>query len=157
LLPLYHKIRVPITSIISTVVALDDWLETARLANILPLQERIEWDISLTENSVFKADIYQDTAIISDFRATALEQDLPRYIWRVNAASSGLRLFDLLFDATDLLQGGHITRGLPYSKACCVGVAALARNPGALAYIKQTGNRGLEMALKWFADNASAF
>ncbi len=157
LLPLYHKIRVPITSIISTIVALDEWLETARLANILPLQKRIEWDISLTENSAFKADIYQDTAILTDFRASTLEYDLPRYIWRVNAISEGQRLFDLLFDATDLLQGGHVTRGLPYSKVCCIGVAAIARNPGAMAYIKQTGNRGLEMAIKWFADNASAF
>jgi hypothetical protein len=62
-----------------------------------------------------------------------------------------------LFDATDLLQGGHITRGLPYSKAACLSIAVLAKNPAAQSYIKLTGNRGLQMALMWFADNALVF
>jgi hypothetical protein len=49
LVPLYHKIRVPITSVISTIVALDRWLETARQATVLSLAHQIEWDIVLTE------------------------------------------------------------------------------------------------------------
>jgi hypothetical protein len=157
LLPLYHKIRVPISSVISTIVALDSWLETARVANLIQVKKRIEWDISLTENPSFKADIYRDKEILTNFRVSTLEDDLPRYIWRVNASSDGSKLFDLLFDATDLLQGGHIARGLPYSKLTCLGIAAIAKNAGVLSYIKQTGNRGLEMAVKWFADNAAAF
>jgi hypothetical protein len=157
LVPLYHKIRVPITSVISTLVALDRWLETARQATVLSLADQIEWDIVLTENSDFKSDIFGDTSIVSGFREKILEDDLPRYIWRVNAMSGGQRLFDLLFDATDLLQGGHIMRGVPYSKSACLSIAVLAKNPAARSYIKLTGNRGLEMALRWFADNAPVF
>jgi hypothetical protein len=114
----------------------------------LSLANQIEWDILLTENADFKAEVFQDTAIASGFREKILEDDLPRYIWRVSSVSSGQRLFD----ATDLLQGGHITRGLPYSTAACLSIAALAKNPAAQSYIKLTGNRGLEMALRWFAD-----
>lgn len=157
LVPLYHKIRVPITSVISTIAALDRWLETARNAKVLSLADQIEWDIVLSENSDFKSDVYRDTTIISGFRKAILEDDLPRYLWRVSAMSGGQRLFDLLFDATDLLQGGHITRGLPYSRAACLSIAVLAKNPAAQSYIKLTGNRGLEMALRWFANNALVF
>jgi hypothetical protein len=157
LVPLYHKIRVPITSVISTMAALDRWLEAARNAGVLQLTSQIEWDIVLIENADLKANTYRDHTIASSFRARILEDDLPRYIWRVSAVSSGQRLFDLLFDATDLLQGGHITRGLPYSKTTCLSVAALAKNSAAKNYIKQTGNRGLEMALRWFEENALAF
>jgi hypothetical protein len=68
LVPLYHKIRVPITSIISTIAALDRWLETARKATVLSLANQIEWDIVLTENADFKGNIYRDTTIVSGFR-----------------------------------------------------------------------------------------
>jgi hypothetical protein len=47
--------------------------------------------------------------------------------------------------------------GLPYSKAACLSIAALAKNPAAQNYIKGSGNRGVEMALKWFATNALSF
>jgi hypothetical protein len=72
LLPLYHKIRVPISSVISTIVALDSWLETARVANLIQVKKRIEWDISLTENPSFKADIYRDKEILTNFRVSTL-------------------------------------------------------------------------------------
>jgi len=69
----------------------------------------------------------------------------------------GVRLFELLYDATDLLQGGHMLGGLPYSGPTCVSIAAIANNPHAMAYIKSSNNRGLEMAAKWFADSLPKF
>lgn len=157
LVPLYHKVRVPITSVIATIAALDPWLEKLRIAKLLSLGSQIEWDIALTENADLKEDVYRDMSIVSGFRETMLQDDLPRYIWRAKAVSGDQAIFDLLFDATDLLQGGQITRGLPYSKTACLEIAALAKNPAARGYIRGAGNRGLEMALRWFADNATNF
>jgi hypothetical protein len=82
-----------------------------------------------------------------------LRDDLPRYVWRVSASSGdGAKLFDLLFDATDLLQGGHVAGGLPYDRDVCLAIAAFTKNPLFLA-----GNRGSEMASKWFRQNARIF
>lgn len=157
LVPLYHKVRVPVSSIISTLVALDDWIEMARGAKIVPLAKRIEWDLFLTDNATLKADIYLDSYIAPDFRRKALLEDMPRYIWRATATSDGSKVFDLLFDATDLLQGGHIIGGLPYSGLACTAIAAVANNPTLANKFRDTGNRGLEMATKWFADKSGQF
>ncbi len=157
LVPLYHKIRVPVKSIIKTLVALDDWIETARGAKIVQLTNRIEWGLFLTDNAKLKADIYQDKNIAPDFRLKALYEDMPHYIWRATATSGGSKLFDLLFDATDLLQGGHIIGGLPYSGPACTAIAAVAKNPRVADYVRNTGNRGLEMATKWFAEHSGQF
>lgn len=157
LVPLYHKIRVPVTSIIKTLVALDEWIEMARGATLVPFAHRIEWDLFLTENATLKADIYQDKNIDPDFRLKALYEDMPHYIWRATATSGRSKLFDLLFDATDLLQGGHIIGGLPYSGPACTAIAAVAKNPTLANYLRDTGNRGLERATKWFADRIGQF
>jgi hypothetical protein len=40
----------------------------------------------------------------------------------------------------------------------CIALASMARNPATYGYItKSAPNRVLEMALKWFAENATAF
>lgn len=155
LVPLYHKIRVPVQSIISIVVSLDEWLEPARLAGIIQLKQRIEWDVGLIEIAQLKAFIHGDKDIIPDFRARALRDDMPRYLWQIDASCDGVRRFSILLDATDLLQGGNVVGVLPYDKNACLAVAALARNPAVSNYIKSTGNRGLETIVKWFADNAA--
>ena len=139
------------------VSALDDWIEMARGVKIVSLTNRIEWDLFLTENATLKADIYQDNNIIPDFRLRALVENMPHYIWRATATSGGSKLFDLLFDATDLLQGGHIIDGLPYSIRTCTEIGAVAKNPRFISHLKNTGNRGLEMATKWFADHSGKF
>jgi hypothetical protein len=158
LLPLYHKIRVPIDSVISAVASLNDWVELARTKGFVKLDKPVVWDIELTSNAKFKALVYQDDAIPEDFRSRALTEDLPRYMWRVHAASEGQQLFDLLFDATDLLQGGHVTGGIPYWGDICLALASMARNGDTFGHIaKSASNRVLSMAAKWFADNATSF
>jgi hypothetical protein len=156
LVPLYHKIRVPVASVISTIVSLDEWLEPARLAKIIPLAERLEWDLALIEIADLKAEVHGDRTIIEGFRMSALRDDMPRYIWRVGASSGASKQFTLLVDATDLLQGGHVAGVLPYSRDTCLAVAALAKNPAVSNYIKSTGNRALEMIVKWFADHTAS-
>jgi hypothetical protein len=158
LLPLYHKIRVPIDSVISAVASLNDWVELARARAFVKLAEPVVWDVELTSNADFKASVYRDDRIPEDFRLRALTDDLPRYMWRVRAGSEEQRLFDLLFDATDLLQGGHVTGGIPYWGDICLALASMARNDDTFGHIvKSASNRVLSMAAKWFADNATSF
>ena len=158
LLPLYHKIRVPIDSVISAIAALNEWIEAARTQGLVGLGKPVLWDIELTSNADFKAAVHKDSVIPEKFRLLALMDDLPRYMWRVRATSDKRRLFDILFDATDLLQGGHVTGVLPYWPDICLALASMARNPATYAHItKSTSNRVLEMAVKWFATNATSF
>src|SRR5262249_43965997 len=126
LVPLYHKIRVPVTSVISTLVALDQWIETGRTASLINLKDRVVWELALCDNATLKEQVFKDASIVGNFRSTTLRDDMPRYIWRAAATSNGARLFELLYDATDLLQGGHMLGGLPYSRATCVAIAAIA-------------------------------
>jgi hypothetical protein len=154
LLPLYHKIRVPIDSVIATVTSLNKGIALARQNfPTVDLPDQVVWDVALSMNADLKSSIYGDHAILPRFRESVLRDDLPRYVWRVSASSGdGAKLFDLLFDATDLLQGGHVAGGLPYDRDVCLAIAAFTKNPLFLA-----GNRGSEMASKWFRQNARIF
>lgn len=158
LLPLYHKIRVPIDSVISAVASLNDWVELARKGGFVKLAKPVVWDVELTSNAAFKSSVYHDDEIPEDFRLRVLTDDLPRYMWRVHAGAGDRRFFDLLFDATDLLQGGHVTGGIPYWKDICLALASMARHDDMFGHIaKSASNRVLSMAAKWFADNATSF
>jgi hypothetical protein len=154
LIPLYHKIRVPIESVISAIAALNVFVEATR-QDLVKLDKPVVWDVELTSNADFKRRVYGDKDIAEKFRLKTLMEDLPRYMWRVSAVSDGRRLFDLLFDATDLLQGGHFTGGIPYSKDICLKLASLVRNPQGL--LSRSTNRVMAMAMKWFGENAEAF
>lgn len=143
---------------ISAIAALDKWVVSTK-QRFTELNEPVVWDIELTSNADFKKKVQEDTEISLEFRRRTLMEDLPRYMWRVSATSAARRLFDLLFDATDLLQGGHVTGGIPYSKDICLKIASLVRNTKSYGHLAASANRVLEnrvleMALKWFADNA---
>src|SRR5262249_5588975 len=80
LVPLYHKIRIPVSSITATVVAIDEWIEVARTSQLLPISQRLEWDVHLSEVPHFKEEIFSDRSALPIFRSEALEADLPRYL-----------------------------------------------------------------------------
>ncbi|WP_373852305.1 hypothetical protein [Bradyrhizobium sp.] len=155
LVPLYHKIRVPVEAVISAIAALNGFVEATRQAIVVPLDKPVVWDIQLVSNADLKREVYGNGAILGEFRRKALLEDLPRYMWRASAEVGGSRLFDLLFDATDLLQGGHFTTGIPYSKETCMKIASLARVPRGI--LSRSSNRVMAMALNWFTENANGF
>lgn len=155
LVPLYHKIRVPVEAVISATANLNSFVEATRQGVVAPLKKPVVWDIQLVSNADFKREVYEDDRILGDFKRKALLEDLPRYMWRVSATGDAAPLFDLLFDATDLLQGGHFTTGIPYSKEICMKLALLARAPHGLR--SRSANRVTAMAINWFAQNADEF
>jgi hypothetical protein len=109
LVPLYHKIRLPVETMIKAVVALNRWftsaLKLAATKQLVTFSKPIVWDIELADSARYKAEVRADPSLEKTTRGDLLRRDLPRYIWRVRATSDGKPVFDLLFDATDLLQG----------------------------------------------------
>lgn len=108
LVPLYHKIRIPIQHVVDITVALDEAIEGPR--EKLGLKQRIEWDIELVGLEALRDEIAR-SSLSQNAKLELLTLSLPRFVWRVRALYKNAPLFDLLIDATDLLQG-HLVRKL---------------------------------------------
>ena len=50
---------------------------------------------------------------------------LPRFVWRVTASGQEATLFEILFDATDLMQGNLVAAIIPYDLEFCTTVGAV--------------------------------
>lgn len=105
LIPLYHKIRVPFSIIHDGVLHFDSFASKLLRAGPAPLKENLEWDIYLTTVIDVKKGIREITALPAERKAMLLTRQLPRYIWCATAYAEGQRVFDCLFDATDIEQG----------------------------------------------------
>ena len=105
LIPLYHKIRVPFSSIHDGVLQFDSFVSKLLQAGPEPLAENLEWDIFLTTVIDVKKGIRENKALPANRKATLLTQPFPRFIWRATALAEDKKVFDLLFDATDIEQG----------------------------------------------------
>ncbi|HVS72226.1 MAG TPA: hypothetical protein VHQ47_13300 [Phycisphaerae bacterium] len=114
LVPLYHKIRIPFGLVQSSVVNFDDFIELLRSHAIVPLKDRLKWDIHLTTVSHLKRDIFNGTGLPPDLRHEVLAKNLPRFIWRATARCDTAPVVDLLFDATDIEQGRYFVHSVKY-------------------------------------------
>ncbi|MDR0702515.1 MAG: hypothetical protein LBF61_08960 [Azoarcus sp.] len=101
LLPLYHKIRIPFTVIHGAMLALDVFLERARVKN-MPGLNRAEWDIFLTTCNDYKTTIRKDYKDAGIDIAPSLLATLPRFLWRVMVRVDEELQLDFLFDATGI-------------------------------------------------------
>jgi hypothetical protein len=113
LLPLYHKIRIPYSLIHDTVFHFSvvfssllggtDWAE-------------IEWDIFLTTGNDFKTELSASKSVDGSRKLRYLTRPLPRFLWRARALAGGAPVLDLLFDATDIEQGGLFSVVIEYDQ-----------------------------------------
>lgn len=103
IVPLYHKIRIPLSPIKECIVKLDD-----ALAELLPkpegIERNIEWDIRLTDIARFRKFISKHLNA-SEQKERLLCTPFPKYLWQVTARDDAhLPVVDFLFDATDIGQ-----------------------------------------------------
>ncbi|MFH1817772.1 MAG: hypothetical protein ABIK08_18280 [Pseudomonadota bacterium] len=105
LIPLYHKIRVPFSMIHDGVLLFDSFASKLLQAGPEPLAENLEWDIFLTTVIDVKKGIRENKALPANRKATLLTRPFPRFIWCATALAGDNKVFDLLFDATDIEQG----------------------------------------------------
>jgi len=114
LVPLYHKIRIPLGSVMEPLIHFDDLFETLRTAGLLPVGERLVWDVYLTTVQDYKAETFSVPGLSPERRTRLLVEPLPRFIWRATAWAQGSAVMDLLFDATDIEQARFLVRSVVY-------------------------------------------
>lgn len=157
IVPLYHKVRVPIETILRSIVALDEWLEMARAQGLIALSDRLMWDVSLNDVSQYKKAIFDLQGLPTGFRSKMLRAALPRYLWRVTARSGNAMQFELIFDATDLLQGSLFIDGFPHNATTCKAIGAFMQNAAVQNYVQSVSPRSSFKCALWFANNFSQF
>lgn len=129
-IPLYHKIRIPLRQIVDMTVHLDQSIKALPFDD--ELADELEWDIQLMSLEALRDDLAQST-LSKDVKLQMLTLALPRYLWRVRALRAGKAAFDLLLDATDLLQGKLVRRLVIYDKGLCNEIALLFALSGKMA------------------------
>lgn len=106
LVPLYHKMRIPFSKALEVVTEMDSLIEALRTNGLIPgLGHRLEWDIHLTTASELKSDDALCTGLSKNQREQVLTQSMPRFIWRAIGRQADTDELELLFDATDIVQG----------------------------------------------------
>jgi len=118
LIPVYHKIRIPLSDIETVIMHFDEFIKELQAADIFPIKQQLEWDIYLTQINQFKKDICQKTNIDEELKYEILTAAMPKFLWRAEASCNGKQVFDLLFDATDILQGLSLNRAIALDRVC---------------------------------------
>ncbi|HLK58537.1 MAG TPA: hypothetical protein VKU00_18350 [Chthonomonadaceae bacterium] len=148
LVPLYHKIRIPIQTIQDMVFSFDSLVEALRQSNLLNLAQPLEWDVYLTDVNTLKAELLGSLALPGDYRARVLTYPMPRFLWRATALTSGTPILDLLFDATDIEQGCFFVCAIEYAPAV---VQTLRTATQALVQSNTTLSPTDRRLFEWFA------
>lgn len=139
--PLYHKIRIPLRQIVDLTVHLDQSIKALPFDG--ELADELEWDIQLMSLEALRDDLAR-SSLTRDVKLEMLTLALPRYLWRVRAIRAGKAAFDVLLDATDLLQGKLVRRLVIYDKGLCNDIALLFSLSGKMA------SEGLESVVAAF-------
>ena len=116
--PLYHKIRIPLKQVLDII---SDFNEIPSAVNDTELSSTLgvpwTWDIRLSFSNEVKSEVAKlnDDVISPSERVEILTQSLPKYLWRATAIDvAGEKKIDLLFDATDIVQGESLSRAIEY-------------------------------------------
>jgi len=117
LVPLYHKIRIPFSTVQDAIILFDRFLEALRSHGLLPWSQRVELDVYLTDVNALKHDLTHSTMLHNGARRDALLWDLPRFLWRATAYCDVKPVLDLLVDATDIEQGPFVAQAIEYDPA----------------------------------------
>jgi hypothetical protein len=117
LIPLYHKIRIPMDNIIEIIRVFDEIINNSieNIDDSMTPPEKYEWDIVLTSVNKFKKEILLNPGEKESFK-DILQKNMPRFIWRVKALCQEKSVIDLLFDATDIEQGNFFISGVVYNR-----------------------------------------
>lgn len=108
IVPLYHKVRIPVQAIINIALVLDEHINFVCSGVDTPdsFRKRLIWDVKLWRLDHYRQALRNSGLAKNPLNLNLLTRSLPRFIWVLSARSSeGTPLFDLLFDPTDLLQG----------------------------------------------------
>lgn len=120
---LYHKIRIPYLlvrdGIFSFNAVLDELFDScAQVKEAIFNKEKVNliWDIHLITSNDAKDEIMQSHRLTGKDLRYILTKHMPKYMWRARAEYDEDPLFDLFFDATDILQGKVFITSVEYNE-----------------------------------------
>jgi hypothetical protein len=151
LIPVYHKIRIPLSDIQTAIMHFDDFIKELQAANIFPFKQQLEWDIYLTQINKFKKDIYEELSINEELKHEILTEGMPKFLWRAEATCDGEAVLDLIFDATDILQGLSLIRAIGYENKSYEFLKIIAKED---VVVDQYKDKPAWKILKWFHTNS---
>lgn len=149
IVPLYHKIRIPFWAIYGVVEQFDGIFESYRSLITEFFPDRLQWDIQLISISKLKEEIFVQNNITGDYKKELLIQKMPRYIWRARGYLNNEIALDLLFDATDIEQGGFFIRAIEYDTDLAKVIKIISGDPNLESQCEDTSVVGV---FKWFKD-----
>lgn len=131
LIPLYHKIRIPFSCIHDQIMELD-----SLILAVLSITPEVcsdtalyEWDIYLTTVSDVKSELLEDKNLDPSHRKDILLSGFPKYIWRATVVCEGVKIFDFLFDATDLEQSSFLINVFSYQQKFSENLRQMLKDP----------------------------
>ena len=132
-IPLYGKIRIPFNSIYNKTEKLNIFLNFIFVDNVIvdgvfTDKLQIEWDIYLTTNNEYKSTLYKSD-INGEYYREVLLSNMPKYIWCSTAYLDGEKVFDLLFDATDVKNGSCFTMAVSYNNESFNDICEICKQP----------------------------
>ena len=114
LIPLYHKIRIPYSSILEIIYGFDNYIKVIANGTKSPLPE-LEWNIYLSTVTAFKENITKTTPLLPKYRKELLLTRMPRFLWRASCEVDNNASIEFVFDATDIEQGSIYIRHVIYN------------------------------------------
>ncbi len=135
MLPLYHKIRIPLEIIETVLIDFDTLVELFRTQSFIPvLKKRLEWDVYLSTLNDLKTEIFQFRNLTSRHQKEILTDQLPKFIWRAVASIDNKLIIELIFDATDIEQGNFFLKAIKYNTEFIDMLKLLISQPAISAY-----------------------
>ncbi len=129
LVPLYHKVRIPYEDVFQVVMDFHKFLATAYPLNEAVGAPELEWDIHLTTVNELKRDLLACDQLKGPERLRRQTQGMPRFLWRATATQGANRVFDILFDATDIHTSESVHGVLVYEDDLATVLSLIASDP----------------------------
>ena len=104
LIPVYHKIRIPVHLVHDTVFTFNSLLEPLREHKIIASDGPFEWDIQLNTVNNLKTKLREEQLLQQDLFARYPFARDARFIWTATALVGNKPVLSLLFDATDVAR-----------------------------------------------------
>ena len=130
IVPVYHKIRIPMRRIHTEVLQFDKLTETIRSQGFIPsLASRLSWKIQLTTSNEVKRDVASNRTMDADYRVDLLQTPLPRFMGRAFASCGSRPIVELLFDLTGIDQAKPFLTAIPHDLIFVGEIKTVANDP----------------------------
>jgi hypothetical protein len=107
LIPIYHKIRIPLPFICDEKVI--DFIKfVCFITKYYPFTEKWLWKIKLETVNSYKTRIHENKNLKEEKRIEILTKPLPHYIWVISSFLGDKPVMEMVFDATDLEQANSL-------------------------------------------------